>query len=169
MEHRAFLSIGANLGDRLATCLMALDMLQATDGLEVISRSSAYETDPVGFLEQPSFVNMAAGVVTSLEPMQLLVTLKEIEKKAGRRPGLRWGPRVLDLDIVLYDDLVLHEPTLSIPHKRMHERAFVLVPLSEIAPEIMHPGLKKSVKVLLSDLGEEPGGVRKLDDPVNNA
>lgn len=164
LEHRAWLSVGANLGDRRSSCVMALDMLDVMTAVDVTARSSAYETDPVGFLDQPPFINMAAEILTGLEPMDLLLALKDIEKKMGRRPGLRWGPRIIDMDIVLYDELSLDTQSLIIPHPRMHERAFVLEPLCEIAPHVRHPVFERTVRDLLRSVDNGSPVVRKLDD-----
>ena len=110
------------------------------------------ETEPWGIKDQPKFINMAIEVDTDLEPGGLLVLLKDIESDIGRTPGLHWGPRIIDLDILLYDDLVIKTPELEIPHPGIADRYFVLRPLAEIAPEIIHPVLNKSIKSLLSEI-----------------
>jgi 2-amino-4-hydroxy-6-hydroxymethyldihydropteridine diphosphokinase len=132
-------------------------LLDEYDGVSVVSRSSLYETAPVGETDQPPFLNNAVGVETVLSPRELLAVIKEIEKIIGRTPTYRWGPREIDIDILLYDDLVINEPGLTIPHPRMHERAFVLVPLSEIAPIAVHPVLGKSIGTLCEGLGPISG------------
>ena len=112
-------------------------------------QSSMYETKPWGLTDQPDFVNMAVEAETDLAPIELLEMLKKIEKDMGRRDTIRWGPRIIDLDILLYDDIILKTDSLTIPHPLMHEREFVLGPLSEIAGDLIHPVLKKSIGDLL--------------------
>lgn len=153
-QHTAYIGLGANQGNRLANLLQALQYLRARMTIE--KHSSYYETAPVGYTEQPNFMNMACRVSTELAPEDLLRFFKRIEKRMGRRTNFRNSPRPIDIDILLYDDLVFETEALSIPHPRLHERAFALVPLSEIEPGLVHPVLGESVETLLgrlSDLG----------------
>ncbi|MBI5640992.1 MAG: 2-amino-4-hydroxy-6-hydroxymethyldihydropteridine diphosphokinase [Nitrospirae bacterium] len=152
----AYIGIGSNLGDRRLNCIKAIEALEDL-GMHILKRSSMHETKPWGMADQPKFINMALEVETGLAPIELLRALKCIEKNMGRKPEPRWGPRVIDLDILLYDDLILDDDTLVIPHPHMHERAFVLKPLSEIAPEKLHPLLLKKIRVLLHDLQQKAG------------
>ena len=142
---RAYLGLGSNLGDRDGNLRKALEMLGAREGITVVEASSFIETDPVGGPEgQPRFVNAAA----ALAPRELLQACQEVERALGRDRGpdeIRWGPRTIDIDILLYGDKVIREPDLQIPHPRMHEREFVLVPLAQIAPEATHPVVKQTV------------------------
>ena len=135
---RAFVGLGSNVGDRLANLKKALAELRAQAGIEVGRVSSAYDTDPVG-PPQPNFLNAVVELLTTLSPRELLGALKDIEARLGRSPGERWGPRVIDLDLLLYGTGEIHEEGLHVPHPLMRERAFVLVPLAEIAPELV-PG-----------------------------
>jgi len=146
-----YIGIGSNLGDREEHCLKAIRLF-SEKGILVTRRSSVYETEPWGVKDQPKFLNMAIEGETGLTPAGLLEVLKMTEDEVGRTKTYRWGPRVIDLDILLYDDLVISTPELTIPHPRMHEREFVLRPLAEIAPEKIHPMLKKTMRELLSDL-----------------
>ncbi|MGD0885037.1 MAG: 2-amino-4-hydroxy-6-hydroxymethyldihydropteridine diphosphokinase [Thermodesulfovibrionales bacterium] len=147
----AYIGIGSNLGNREKNILRAVAVLSEA-GIVIKERSSLHETEPWGIKDQPKFLNMVLEGETDKEPAQLLEMLKKIERAIGREDTYRWGPRIIDLDILFYDDLVINEPSLQIPHPHLHERAFVLKPLSEIAPEKIHPVFKKSVRELLSEL-----------------
>jgi 2-amino-4-hydroxy-6-hydroxymethyldihydropteridine diphosphokinase len=147
----AYISIGSNLGNRQKNCLRAIEFLEKR-GIIVKKKSSMYETKPWGVKDQPQFINMALEVETELEPHELLRTLKDVEKEVGRGATFKWGPRIIDLDILLFNDLFLREDNLQIPHPLMHERDFVLKPLCEIAPERIHPLLKVSICDLLQEL-----------------
>ena len=147
----AYIGIGSNLGDREDNCERAIKLLIA-NGITVTKRSSMAETEPWGVKEQPDFINMAVEIETALKPDSLLHLLKNIEIEAGRLPTSHWGPRIIDLDILLYDDLIIKTSELEIPHPHISEREFVLKPLAEIAPEKVHPLLGKSIKNLLMEL-----------------
>jgi 2-amino-4-hydroxy-6-hydroxymethyldihydropteridine diphosphokinase len=139
---RAYIGLGSNLGDRERTLQGAVEALGAEDGVEVAALSTLSDTDPVGFLDQPRFLNGVAALDTTLGARELLTLLLEVERRFGRsREGVpAQGPRTLDLDLLLYGDLVLAEPGLQVPHPRLHERAFVLEPLAELAPGLEIPG-----------------------------
>lgn len=139
MTTTAYISIGSNVGDRQAFCRGAVDSLAANAAIDVLDVSSLYETSPVGGPPQRSFVNLVVCLQTSLSARGLLEACKDIEGAMGRKPAERWGPRVIDLDILLYGDEKIGEPDLEVPHPRMAERAFVLVPLLEINPDITDP------------------------------
>ncbi len=134
-----YLGLGTNLGDRESNLREALRRLAELVRIEAVS--SVYESEPVGFRAQPDFWNLVVRVHTELGPRALLVAIQEIERAMGRRPSFRNAPRVIDIDILLYDDVQLDLPELTIPHPRMLERAFVLVPLAELAPDLELPGL----------------------------
>ena len=144
----AYIGIGSNLGDREENCERAIKLLEAGK-INVIKRSSMIETEPWGVEDQPKFINMAVEIETNLEPEELLSLLKKIEFEIGRSPAERWRPRIIDLDILLYNDFILKTQELEIPHSHIAEREFVLKPLAEIAPDKIHPVLKKSIKDLL--------------------
>jgi len=150
----AYIGIGSNLGNREENCEKAIALL-IKEGMEVFKRSSFYETEPWGLKDQPEFINMALEIKTKNTPLELLDILKKIETTLGRMKDERWGPRIIDLDILFYDDLILKTHGLEIPHPLIQDRGFVLKPLSEIAPEKMHPVLKKSVKALLLELMQD--------------
>lgn len=146
-EHLVYLALGSNLGDRAANLRAAIERL--APGLNVLRQSHIYETEPWGYADQPAFLNMVVEADTSLEPDSLLTFLKNIEAEMGREATFRNGPRLIDLDILFYDNLVLDTPPLVIPHPRLHERAFVLVPLADLAPEFLHPVLGETILHLL--------------------
>lgn len=163
MAHRVYIALGTNLGDR-STNLMAAQMMLSQEGIRLRGASKVYETAPWGVLDQPDFLNQVLMVETQQNPQELLKCFKDIEYRLGRRTGVRYGPRPMDLDILLYDDMVLETPDLVIPHPRLAERAFVLVPLADLAPDLIHPVLKKTVRELLSGL--DTGGVTHYRPPV---
>lgn len=153
--HVAYIGLGSNLGPREKNIAAALNALQRTHGVRVEAASELYETDPVGGPDgQPKFINGAARLKTTLPPDRLLAILQQIELSLGRRPGPHWGPREIDLDLLLYDDLILSTENLTIPHPLMHERRFVLLPLTEIAPDVVHPTLQMTARGLRDALGE---------------
>ena len=153
---RAYLGLGSNLGDREKHLLGALALLRRA-GVMVGATSRLYETEPWGVTGQPPYLNAACAIDTDLPPHELLATLKETERRTGRRPGLRWGPREVDLDILLYDDLIIATPSLTIPHRGMLERWSVLVPLADIAAQMRHPATGLTIGEHLAALGEPSG------------
>ncbi|MBA4495796.1 2-amino-4-hydroxy-6-hydroxymethyldihydropteridine diphosphokinase [Paenactinomyces guangxiensis] len=148
----AYLGLGANLGDRLKQLRQAVEMLHHTAGISVIRISTVYETAPVGYLNQPPFYNLVIEVHTTLSPIALLATVNQVEKKLHRVREVRWGPRTIDIDILLYENRVIKQEDLQIPHPRMKERAFVLIPLRELAPHIEIPGSDQTLVDLIRQL-----------------
>jgi 2-amino-4-hydroxy-6-hydroxymethyldihydropteridine diphosphokinase len=144
--------MGANMGDRRRSLEAALDALAAEPGIEVVAVSSQRETDPVGYANQPRFLNAAAAIDTELAPRELLDRLLDVERRLGRtREGPRFGPRTIDLDLLVYGDEEIDEPGLAVPHPRLHERRFALEPLSELDPALVVPG-RGPVGALLAGL-----------------
>ncbi len=155
----AYLSAGSNLGDRKGNLENGIrGLIEA--GLVVRRISSVYETEPVGFLDQQWFLNIALGTETHLSPKELLACCLEVEGRVGRVRSFTGAPRTLDLDILLYDELIIDQPGLRIPHPRMAQRKFVLEPLAQIAPELLHPELKQKMSYLLSTCADPSGVVR---------
>ncbi len=152
LSETAYLALGANLGHRADTLRRAVDALN--DVATVTASSPVYETEPAYVLDQPRFYNLTLSVETTLGPYALLRVLKSIENELGRRPGIRFGARAIDLDILVFGDVIMDTPDLSLPHPRMGERAFVLVPLADIAPGLVVPGRAQTVADMLAALGD---------------
>jgi 2-amino-4-hydroxy-6-hydroxymethyldihydropteridine diphosphokinase len=162
MNHVVYLSLGTNLGNRAANLKRAIASLPPQ--MTVRAKSNVYETPPWGHTEQEHFLNQAVKVTTYLEPEKLIKHIKRLEVAMGRKASFRHGPRLIDIDILFYDDEILETPLLTIPHPNLHERGFVLLPLMDIAPEHVHPVMKKSIRELigLCDLG----GIQQFPQPV---
>ncbi|MBI4827486.1 MAG: 2-amino-4-hydroxy-6-hydroxymethyldihydropteridine diphosphokinase [Nitrospinae bacterium] len=158
-----YLSLGSNAEDAIGKILDAIERIMALGGVAPAGLGSFYETEPQGVKDQPWFVNTAMAARLSLAPEKLLERLKEIEHDMGREPGERWGPRVIDIDIVFYDDVVMDTPPLTIPHPRAAERRFVLQPIADINPRLRHPVSGKTVSELLTALPESGQALRRLD------
>jgi 2-amino-4-hydroxy-6-hydroxymethyldihydropteridine diphosphokinase len=157
-EHIVYLALGSNLGDRLANLKQAIAAL--TPQLDVKAKSQVYETPPWGYEDQPKFLNQVVKAKTYLEPEPLLKHLKRLEVALGRQESFPNGPRLIDIDILFYDELILYSPSLVIPHPRLHERAFVLLPLMDLDPELIHPINKKSIREMTADCSLE--GIEKV-------
>ena len=153
--HPVYLALGTNLGDRQQNLKQALQKLPPQ--ITVLNTSRLYETAPAYVIDQPAFLNMALKGQTNLSPEELLIYLKHIEDEMGRQQTIRYGPRIIDLDILFFDDWVLNTPDLQIPHPRLAERGFVLYPLADIAANLVHPVYHKTVKELLDALPEDAG------------
>lgn len=153
MEHNIYIGLGTNLGEREINLRDAVKALAPK--ISVLAKSLIYETAPWGFSDQPKFLNQVIAAKTNLSSFELLAYLKNIEASLGRKPTFRNGPRIVDLDILFYDDCVIQEDQLIIPHPRLHLRAFVLVPLVELAPKLKHPKLGRTMQALLHSLGRE--------------
>ena len=164
---RVCLSLGSNLGDRTGHIHRALEHLSAA-GCKVRKVSSFYETEPVDFLDQPWFVNCVAEVETDLSPRALLRTALAYERAQGRRRSHSKGPRIIDIDILLYENLVVHLPSLSIPHPRLSARRFVLVPLKEFAAEVRHPVTQQTVSQMLRETGDKSKVVKLKKKMMND-
>jgi 2-amino-4-hydroxy-6-hydroxymethyldihydropteridine diphosphokinase len=152
----AFLGLGANLGDRLATLQRAIDLLVAEPGIDVRRTSRVWETDPVGGPEQPDFLNIVAEIETTVDPFDLLEAVNRIEATLGRTRDIRWGPRTIDIDILLIDNVTMNDPRLIVPHPRLHQRAFVVMPLLELLPNPILPDNRRLLDIRLPDQGVRP-------------
>ena len=149
--HVAYLGIGSNLGEKEDNINYAVDLLKKNPKIRSLEMSKIIETEPYGPVEQDNFLNACIKIETIYHPRQLLMELSRVELQTGREPSERWGPRVLDLDILIYDDLIMESEDLTIPHMDMHNRAFVLDPLNDIAPDLVHPVYMKTIKELFDD------------------
>ena len=161
MGHVAYIGIGSNVGDKLSNCKKAISEILNVDRHKLLAKSSLFKTQPVGYTSQDWFVNGVIKIETDLEAPELLHTLKTIESQMGRSESFRWGPRIIDLDILFFDDLEIRTEDLQVPHPLIQNRQFVLIPLVEIDPNLVHPVFKKTIQSLLTHLKEDQG-VEKL-------
>ena len=162
--HIAYLGLGSNVGDREEYIEQAIFLLSKTPGIKIRKKSANYETEPEGNSDQPQFLNAAIEVQTMFDPYKLLSVLHETENALGRERDVEWGPRTIDLDILLYDNQIVSDDKLQIPHPLLHERLFVLKPLSEIAPKALHPALEKTIIDIYEERKNEIGD--KYDDDL---
>jgi len=161
VKHKVYLGLGANLDNRRANILEALRQLSPT--VKITARSSFYDTAPVSDIPQPRYLNLVCAGETTLSPAALLLTLKQIEAAMRRQPGPPNSPRPIDIDILFYDNLIINTPELVVPHPRLTERVFVLMPLAEIAPALKHPLTGNPVNKMLGALRRTPGDIIKID------
>jgi 2-amino-4-hydroxy-6-hydroxymethyldihydropteridine diphosphokinase len=166
---RAWIGIGSNIGDRLGYIKRALGEMGRLPDTELVAVSSVYDTLPVGTIGQPRFLNAVAELSTGLEPLKLLRSLLSIELECGRVRDGTWGPRTVDLDLLLYDDLVMDTEELTLPHPRARERAFVLVPLAELEPDLVFPGETETASEWVAAFGDLSGKVERSGDPPEPA
>ena len=155
-KHTAYISVGSNIGDKLLNCRKGISALTKSGKSVITGQSNFYKTEPVDYTDQDWFVNSVVKIETTFDPFQLLYELKIIEKDAGRTEDpIRYGPRILDLDIIFYDDIVINSSGLIIPHPKIHKRRFVLKPICDINPKFIHPVLKMDMQYLLNNLDDK--------------
>lgn len=165
MPHTAFIGVGSNQNDPLKQCRLAVEVIGSHPNLTLRNQSGIYKSEPFGLPDQDWFVNLVIQIETELFPDELLDVLLKIEQDMGRERREKWGPRIIDLDILLYDTIVMDKEGLTIPHPGIVERRFVLEPLNDLAPELGHPLLNKSIETLLSELPEDLK-VERLDSSL---
>jgi len=158
-----YLSIGSNMDDPKSSVTGAIGEILKDEGIELIGQGGYYETEPQGKLDQPWFVNTAVALKVDFSAGATLKKMKGIEKKMGRKPSEKWGPRKIDIDIIFYNDMILDTDDLNIPHPLAFQRRFVLQPLADIDPDLIHPDLGKTVSELLNEIPEDGQKMRKID------
>ena len=161
MDNSAYIGIGSNQGDPFTNCTVAIEHICASDKNRLVKQSSYYRTEPWGHLDQEDFINLAIKIQTSYTVLELLDFLQGIERKLGKNRTVQWGPRTIDLDILFYNNDIVTSPELTIPHPHIGKRGFVLIPLEEIDPHLVHPGCHKTIAQLLNKLADK-SGVTKL-------
>ncbi|MFV1951628.1 MAG: 2-amino-4-hydroxy-6-hydroxymethyldihydropteridine diphosphokinase [Nitrospinota bacterium] len=154
VKHIAYIGIGSNIGNTYSNCLRAIEELNRSGKNRIVAKSSLYKTEPIGYTNQKWFINCVVELETLLSAKDLLLLLKDIEFRLGRTKGPRWGPRNIDIDLLLYDNQVINDTDLKVPHPEIKKRRFVLAPLSEIAPDLIHPVIGLSIKALLDSVGD---------------
>ncbi len=164
MKHIAYIAMGSNIGNKLLQCQKAIAEILKVDRHKLLARSSFYKTQPLGYTTQDWFINGVIKIETHLEAHGLLRSLRAIESCLGRQETFRWGPRAIDLDLLFYDREQIQSGELVLPHPHLHERQFVLIPLAEIDPDLVHPFFKKTIQELLCQLNEDQG-VERLPSP----
>jgi 2-amino-4-hydroxy-6-hydroxymethyldihydropteridine diphosphokinase len=160
---KAYIGLGSNLGDRAATLKQALELLDRLPGTRLVESSNFYETEAVGGVATQAFLNGAACIETTLDPRELMKALLAVEAELGRVRGEKWGDRTCDLDLLLYGDITVDEPDLTVPHPEIANRKFVLVPLSQIAPDLVIPRKKKKIQDMVADL-EDPHWIKRFSE-----
>ncbi len=154
-RHTVYLSVGSNMGDRIENCRSGIANFVSAGRLALLEQSPYYVSEPVDYKDQPWFVNGVIKIATVLSPLSLLQVIHNVQRAAGRHADpIRFGPRILDLDILLYDRVTIHTDEIEIPHPRMHKRRFVLKPICDIGPDMVHPVLNKSMRFLLDQLDD---------------
>jgi 2-amino-4-hydroxy-6-hydroxymethyldihydropteridine diphosphokinase len=161
LKKKAYIGIGSNIGNKIENCKKAIELLKENPQIKVTKISDFYEAEPIGYKEQEWFVNCAVEIETDLNPHELLLLCQKIESKLGRERKIKYGPRIIDLDILLYNNDIIDTTELKIPHSEMHKRKFVLKPLLDIAPDAVHPVLKRTIAELLNNLSED-SAIKKL-------
>lgn len=166
MNNTAYIGIGSNQGDKHKNCTLAVENIRDCERNCPLKHSSFYHTEPWGYSKQDDFINLVIELKTSFSPLELLSFLQGVEKKLGKKKNGKWGPRTIDLDLLLYNDQSLESPQLTIPHPLLHQRGFVLLPLEEIAPQLIHPGFNQTISQLLDKLSDGKSVIKLVKEKL---